>query len=72
MIKDSNDFYCEDCAIDNFDDVSALVKVEEQAKKLKQLVDGFENKQEDCKEPVNPDDIVDQYEEVKDRIEKEE
>ena len=72
MIKDTNDYYCEDCAVDNFDDISSLVRVEEQAKKLKHIVDDFENKQNEYKEPVDPNEIVDQYEEVKDRIEKEE
>ena len=42
MIKDTNDYYCEDCAVDNFDDISSLVRVEEQAKKLKHIVDDFE------------------------------
>jgi len=69
MIKDSNDYYCEDCAKESFDDISLLVKVEEQAKKLKEIVEKFES-QDQYKEPVDPDAIVDQYEEVKDRIEK--
>jgi len=38
-IKDSNDFYCEECAEENFDDVSVLQKVEEQAVKLKAMID---------------------------------
>jgi hypothetical protein len=71
MIKDTNDYYCEDCAVDNFDDISLLVKVEEQAKKLKEYIENTD-KQDEYKEPINPEDIVDQYEEVKDRIEKEE
>ncbi len=38
-IKDSNEFYCEECAEENFDDISALQKVEEQAVKLKAIID---------------------------------
>lgn len=38
-IKDTSDFYCHDCAEENFADITLLVKVEEQAKKLKALVD---------------------------------
>ncbi len=38
-IKDTADFYCEDCAQDNFNDLTLLVKVEEEAQRLKQLVD---------------------------------
>ncbi len=44
MIKDTNDFYCQECAEDSFADLSYLIKVEEQAKKLKQLI---EEKQQD-------------------------
>lgn len=39
LIKDTNDFYCEDCAQEQFSDVSYLIKVEEQAKELKKIVD---------------------------------
>jgi len=38
MIKESQDAYCEICATDCFSDTSFLVKVEDQAKKLKELV----------------------------------
>lgn len=38
-IKDSNEFYCEECAEENFDDISVLQKVEEQAVKLKAMID---------------------------------
>ncbi len=38
-IKGSNDCYCEECANENFGDISYLVKVEEEAKALKRLVD---------------------------------
>ncbi|MEW5896567.1 MAG: hypothetical protein AB1668_02650 [Nanoarchaeota archaeon] len=34
-IKDTSDFYCENCAQENFADISLLVKVEEEAQQLK-------------------------------------
>lgn len=37
-IKGGTAFYCEECARDNFNDVSFLVKVEEEAQRLKELV----------------------------------
>lgn len=39
MIKDTNNYYCEECANEHFNDISCLQKVEEQAQKLKQLVE---------------------------------
>jgi hypothetical protein len=39
FIKDTSDYYCKDCAAENFGDISMLVKVEEQAKLLKKLVE---------------------------------
>lgn len=46
-IKDTADFYCEECAQDNFNDLTLLVKVEEEAQKLKQIVEeAAENKEE--------------------------
>ncbi len=38
VIKSSNDFYCESCAIECFSDTSLLQRVEEQAKELKELI----------------------------------
>lgn len=38
-IKDTSDYYCKDCAEENFSDVSLLVKVEEEAQRLKTVVD---------------------------------
>ena len=38
-IKDTSDYYCADCAEENFADLSLLLKVEEEAKKLKVFVD---------------------------------
>ena len=39
LIKDTNDYYCNECAQEQFSDLSYLVKVEEQAKELKKMVD---------------------------------
>jgi hypothetical protein len=38
-IKDSSEYYCKECAEEHFGDISVLVKVEEQAKKLKELIE---------------------------------
>ncbi len=37
-IKDSNEFYCEECANENFSDLSLLQKVEEEVRALKKVV----------------------------------
>ncbi len=37
-IKDTPDFYCQECAEESFADVAMLVKVEEEAKKLKEAL----------------------------------
>lgn len=37
-IKDSTDFYCQDCAEDSFSDLDLLVKVEEEAQQLKKAL----------------------------------
>jgi hypothetical protein len=34
-IKDNPDFYCQECAEENFSDLDLLVKVEEEAQRLK-------------------------------------
>ncbi|MFP4403416.1 MAG: hypothetical protein ACOC3X_01265 [Nanoarchaeota archaeon] len=38
-IKGTNDYYCKDCAIEHFGDLSMLVEVEKIAKKIKDMVD---------------------------------
>ena len=38
-VKDTNDYYCEECAQDNFGDIAYLQKIEEGAMKLKEIVD---------------------------------
>ncbi len=39
-IKGTSDFYCEACAIDNFGDIALLVKVEDEAQRLKGVIRG--------------------------------
>ena len=38
-IKDTSDYYCDECAQENFGDITVLVRIEEEAKKLKAIVD---------------------------------
>ena len=38
-IKDSNEYYCKECASEHFQDLSYLQKVEEQAKIIKNIVE---------------------------------
>ena len=37
-IKDTPDFYCPECAEENFGDLDMLVKVEEEAQRLKTVI----------------------------------
>lgn len=37
-IKDTSDFYCHDCAEENFSDLSLLISVEEEAQRLKEYL----------------------------------
>ena len=38
-IKDTSDYYCNECAQENFADISMLVKVEEEAQRLKEYIE---------------------------------
>ncbi len=38
VIKDTSDYYCEECAEENFSDITMLVKVEDEAQKLKDFI----------------------------------
>ena len=42
-IKDTSDYYCPECAQEQFSDISMLVKIEEKAKKLMQYIAGKES-----------------------------
>ena len=46
-IKDTSDYYCEDCADEQFADVSMLIKIEEQARKLKEVINQKQEEMED-------------------------
>jgi len=46
-IKDTSDYYCQECAQENFADLSLLVKVEEEAQRLKAFVELKEKDLED-------------------------
>ena len=37
-IKDTSDYYCQECAEENFNDLSYLVNMEEEAKRLKEYL----------------------------------
>jgi len=37
-ISSTNDYYCEECAIEYFGDTDCLVKIEEEAQKVKKLI----------------------------------
>ena len=37
-IKDNPDYYCKECASENFADVTMLIKVEEEAQRLKEFL----------------------------------
>ncbi len=37
-IKDTSDYYCEECAEENFAEISVLVKVEEEAQRLREAI----------------------------------
>lgn len=39
-IKDTSDYYCEECAIENFSDLDLLITVEEEAQRLKEILKG--------------------------------
>ncbi len=58
QIKDSADYYCRDCAEENFSDVEMLVTVEEEAQRLKQAVDerlGEDAEETEKKEEIAPE-----------------
>ena len=37
-IKDTSDYYCQECAEESFSDLSMLVKLEEEAQQLKKFI----------------------------------
>lgn len=70
QIKDTTDYYCSDCAEENFADLSLLVKVEEEAQKLKQfLKEQLEKKLAEERE-IEDDDLIEEESKPKDSKEK--
>ena len=53
-IKDGSEFYCEECAHMQFGDVALLVKLEEDAQKLKKAI---EDKEEEFKLNIDDEEI---------------
>jgi len=51
-IKDTLDFYCNVCAEENFADISMLLKLEEEAKILKKIIDEKLNETEVGEESI--------------------
>lgn len=51
-ISGTSDFYCEECAIEFFGDLSCLVEIEQEAKRLKKYldekIDDFERNEDDA------------------------
>ncbi|MDO8510912.1 MAG: hypothetical protein Q7S55_01985 [Nanoarchaeota archaeon] len=47
-IKDTSDYYCQECAQENFADLSLLVKVEEEAQRLKAFVEQQKESENDA------------------------
>jgi hypothetical protein len=65
-IKGTSEYYCDDCAKENFSDISLLQKIEEQAKIIKNLIkDKEKNIIEDNSiddEEMTDKDSVEEYE----------
>jgi len=49
-IKGSSEYYCQECAEEHFADLSVLQKVEEEAKRLKKVIDDRIESSEDEEE----------------------
>ena len=52
-VKNCSDYYCDDCAEEQFGDVGCLLKVEEEARKLKNFLKEREIEQEKPPEEGN-------------------
>ncbi len=50
-IKATPDFYCQECAEENFADISLLLKVEEEARQLKKIIDNEKDPEKDYENP---------------------
>ena len=65
-IKDTPDYYCEECAEENFSDLDLLVKVEEEAQRLKEFL------KEKMENIVKSEEELDQLIVIKDKKEDDE
>ncbi len=65
-IKDSSNYYCTDCAKDNFSDLAMLIKVEEIAKNLKDKLDEYVDQLAEIED--NLEEEIDQSAEVQEQI----
>jgi hypothetical protein len=54
-VKDSSEFYCNGCAEDSFGDISMLIKIEEDAARLKSFIDLRMNSKEDYEKTKEED-----------------
>lgn len=68
QIKDSADYYCRDCAEENFSDVEMLVTVEEEAQRLKKAID--EHLGEDAEETEKKEETAPESEKPRKRSKK--
>jgi len=58
QIKNTSDYYCQECAEENFSDVTDLLKVEEEAQRLKEYVEQKLNgEQEESQEQDQKQDL---------------
>ena len=53
-IKDTSDYYCQDCAEENFADTSILLKVEEEAQRLNEYVEQKLNGEQEESQEQDP------------------
>jgi hypothetical protein len=58
-IKGTSDYYCEECAIENFSDLELLQKVEEKALMIKEMIkEKMEEKKRDEEQYVPDDECI--------------
>ncbi|MBU0470013.1 MAG: hypothetical protein KKA62_02355 [Nanoarchaeota archaeon] len=64
MIKDTSDYYCKECALENFSDLQLLITVEEVAQQLKEFLkkktERLEKEEQESKEKSSEKDLNEQ------------
>lgn len=64
MIKGTSDFYCRECAVEQFGDIEVLVSVDDEANKLKKKVDNIITQADEIlKEQKEKEDMTEESEE---------